>query len=52
MREVAGQAGLAGPVFLGVAGPVLGREIKLDDQTGVFITKHSPDMKLSEPSDW
>jgi len=44
-------AGLKGPIFLGLATPVVEREMVLD-QSGVFTSKHRVDMKCVETDPW
>ena len=45
--------GLEGTIFLGVGGYVADKEAFAPDvNNGVFITKHSKDMKLTEAPTW
>eukprot|EP00092_Neocalanus_flemingeri_P001274 GFUD01001360.1.p1 GENE.GFUD01001360.1~~GFUD01001360.1.p1 ORF type:complete len:799 (+),score=187.71 GFUD01001360.1:67-2463(+) len=44
--------GVRGTVFLGVARHVVEREVMVDQQIGVFTSKHSVDMKFVETSQW
>ena len=50
MPRGAGQGGVAGPVFLGLAGPVVDREVPVDSATPT--SRHTTDMKFSEASAW
>ena len=50
MPRGAGQGGVAGPVFLGLAGPVVDREVPVDSATPT--SRHTTDMKFSEASTW
>ena len=44
--------GVRGTVFLGLARCVVEREVIMDNQVGVFTTKHSVDMKFMETDQW
>jgi len=44
--------GVAGTIFLGLVRCVVEREVIVDHQIGVFITKHSVDMKIIETDNW
>jgi len=44
--------GVTGNIFLGVARPVVEREVMVDQQIGVFTTKHSVDMRFMETDPW
>ena len=44
--------GVRGTVFLGLARYVVEREGIMDNQIGVFTTKHSVDMKFMETDHW
>lgn len=44
--------GISGPIFLGLASCVIEREVMVDNQIGVFTTKHSVDMKFMESNHW
>ena len=44
--------GIFGPIFLGLASCVIEREVMVDNQIGVFTTKHSVDMKFVESNHW
>lgn len=44
--------GVTGTVFVGSARCVVEREVMVDNQIGVFTTKHSVDMKFMETNQW
>ena len=44
--------GVTGTVFVGSARCVVEREVMVDNQIGVFTTKHSVDMKFIETDQW
>ena len=44
--------GVTGTVYFGLARCVVEREVIMDNQVGVFTTKHSVDMKFMETDQW
>jgi hypothetical protein len=44
--------GVTGIVFLGLARCIVEREVMVVNQVGVFITKHSVDMKFMDTGHW
>jgi len=44
--------GVRGTVFIGLARCVVEREVVVDNQIGVFTTKHAVDMKFMETNQW
>ena len=44
--------GVTGTVFLSLVRCVVEREVMVDNQIGVFTTKHSVDMKFIETDQW
>ena len=44
--------GVTGTVFLGLARHVVEREVMVENQIGVFTTKHSVDMKFIDTDHW